>query len=277
MTTQPATLSRMTIEHEHDQDILVRMPHRDELPSSDGAVMESARHRAQASVLIETLADHWDDRDDVYVGGNMFVYFSQLHAKAFRGPDVFVALETTKVPRDKWIAWEEGGKLPDVVIELLSPSTKDLDRGEKLRVYERVWKVGAYVLYDPRTHAIDALAMGPRGRFEPMPKNDDGDFVVEPLGLALGLRPGDVHEEPGPFLRWIDRGTVLPLGLERARAAEAGRDAERARADGERARAEDERARADEARARAEDEAARREAAERRIAELEAALAKGSE
>lgn len=207
--------------------------------------METARHRAQMNLLIETLGDHWAGRDDFYVGGNMFVYFSQLHAKSFRGPDVFVVLDTTKKPREKWEAWEEGGKLPDVVIELLSDSTREIDRGEKLRIYERVWKVATYVLYDPFSHALEGFALGPRGRFVPLEKDERGDLPVEPLGLTLGLRPGDVREEKGPFLRWIERGVTLPSGDERA-------ETERRRAD-------------DEHRLRAR--------AEARIAELEAQLA----
>ena len=176
--------------------------------------MESARHRAQMNVLIESLADLWADRQDFYVGGNMFVYFSELHARTFRGPDVFVVLDTDKRPREKWYAWEEGGKLPDVVIELLSPSTAEVDRNEKRRIYERVWKLRVYVLYDPMTHALEGHVMGPEGRFVTLAPDANGELPIEVLGLSLGLRAGDQYEEPGPFLRWIDRdGRTVPLGF----------------------------------------------------------------
>jgi Uma2 family endonuclease len=260
MTTRSATLGdvssdlerpsleRPSLERSAKDASIERWPPRgDELPSSDGVPMESARHRAQMNVLIESLADLWADRHDFYVGGNMFVYFSELHAKTFRGPDVFVVLETDKRPREKWYAWEEGGKLPDVVVELLSPSTAEVDRNEKRRIYERVWKLRVYVLYDPMTHALEGHVMGPEGRFVPLAPDANGELPVEVLGLSLGLRAGDQYEEPGPFLRWIDRdGQTVPLGRERA--------------ERERERAERERERAD--------------AAERRLAELEALLAK---
>ncbi len=236
-------------------------PRGSDLPSEDGEPMETARHRLQMNVLIDTLADAWADRDDFYVGGNMFVYFSETHAKSFRGPDVFVVLDTTKQSRDKWYAWEEGGKLPDVVIELLSPTTRAIDRGEKKRIYERVWKLATYVMYDPFGHELEVLAPAEDGTFVPVPKDARGDFAVAPTGLSLGLRPGDIHEEAGPFLRWIDAdGAPLPLGRERAE------EAERARDEAQVAR--------DEAQV-ARDEAQRgRDEAERRVAELEAALAK---
>jgi Uma2 family endonuclease len=264
MTTNSVRLGDVSSDLERpvlDASLGVRPPRGDDLPSSDGVPMESARYRAQMSVLIESLADFWEDRQDVYVGGNMFVYFSELHAKTFRGPDVFVVLDTEKRPRDKWYAWEEGGKLPDVVIELLSPSTAHADRHEKRRIYERVWKLRAYALYDPTSHTLEGHAMGPDGRFAALAPDARGDLPIEALGLSLGLRPEGLHEEPGPFLRWIDRdGQPLPLGRERA-------EQERQRAEQERQRAEQERHRADQERARRED-------AERRVAELEALLAK---
>ncbi|MBN8616468.1 MAG: Uma2 family endonuclease [Deltaproteobacteria bacterium] len=243
-------------------------PRGSDLPSSDGEPMETARHRLQMNVLIDTLADAWAARDDFYVGGNMFVYFSELHAKTFRGPDVFVVLDTIKHSRDKWYAWEEGGKLPDVVIELLSPSTREIDRGEKKRIYERVWKLATYVMYDPFSHELEVLTPSDDGTFTPVPEDARGDFAVAPTGLSIGLRDGDIHEEKGPFLRWIDAdGAPLPLGRERAE------DAEQRLAEAERARTEAECARTDAERARMDAEQ-RAADAERRIAALEAAHAK---
>jgi hypothetical protein len=168
------------------------------------------------------------------------VYFSELHAKSFRGPDVFVVLDTTKHSRDKWYAWEEGGKLPDVVIELLSPTTREIDRGEKKRIYERVWKLATYVMYDPFSHELEVLAPSEEGTFVPVPKDARGDFAIAPTGLSIGLREGDLHEEKGPFLRWIDSdGSPLPLARERAEVAErALTEAEQRLADAERRIAE---------------------------------------
>jgi hypothetical protein len=67
----------------------------------------------------------------------MFVYFSQLQVKRndFRGPDVFVALDVERKERKSWVAWEEGGRLPDVVIELTSDSTRHVDHVDKKRTY----------------------------------------------------------------------------------------------------------------------------------------------
>ncbi len=46
-------------------------PGQDELPYSDGEPMESYRHVLQMQLLMETLSDAWDAREDFFVGGNL--------------------------------------------------------------------------------------------------------------------------------------------------------------------------------------------------------------
>ena len=39
----------------------------------------------------------------------------------FRGPDFFVVLDVDgEVDRKSWIVWEENGRYPDVIVELMS-------------------------------------------------------------------------------------------------------------------------------------------------------------
>src|SRR5262249_3419950 len=115
----------------HDPDIPVAPPGEDELPSDDGEPMETNEHRLQMVLLIQSLKEAWARREDFFIGGNMFVYFSetQVTHNDFRGPDVFVVLGTSRRSRKSWVAWGEQGKLPDVVIELLSFRTRHVDRG----------------------------------------------------------------------------------------------------------------------------------------------------
>ncbi|MBM4258323.1 MAG: Uma2 family endonuclease [Deltaproteobacteria bacterium] len=94
-------------------------PTQDELPCDDGEPMETARHRQQMFLLLETLHPWLDQRSDGYAGGNMFLYFSlaQVRHQDFRGPDFFAVLGVPKGERKSWVVWEEG-KGPDVIIEL---------------------------------------------------------------------------------------------------------------------------------------------------------------
>jgi Uma2 family endonuclease len=82
-------------------------PTEDELPYDDGMPMETQRHALQLQLLIDPLRLHWTERQDVYVGGNMFVYFSleQMRRQDFRGPDFFVVLGVPKRERKSWVVW----------------------------------------------------------------------------------------------------------------------------------------------------------------------------
>ena len=200
-------------------------PGEDELPYDDGEPMETARHRQQMQLLIETLSYHLSDRDDVYIGGNMFIYFSELQVKKndFRGPDFFVVLDTVRRERKSWVVWMEDGRMPDVVIELLSESTEHVDRGEKMDIYARNLHVGEYYLYDPFSaeltgHVLDLSTR----RYQRMEILEVGDLPCKQLDLRLGVREGTYEGTTAPWLRWIDmNGDVLPT-----------------RADGEKARAD---------------------------------------
>ncbi|WP_437735733.1 Uma2 family endonuclease [Sorangium sp. So ce1335] len=202
----------------------LRPPGEDELPHDDGEPMESDRHRKQMLLLIESLDLFWKDRDDVYVSGNMAIYFSELQTMKndFRGPDVFVVLDTVRRDRKSWVVWQENGRTPDVVIELLSESTESVDRGEKMRIYAKVLRVPEYFLFDPMKCVLEgyALDIGARS-YRPMASSADGEQVSQQLGLRLGVREGTYLGSQGRWLRWLDaEGRVLPTAEEQARAAE---------------------------------------------------------
>jgi Uma2 family endonuclease len=237
-------------------------PGQDQLPFSDGEPMETMRHFEQMMLLVTTLGEAWRERDDFFVGGNQFIYFSELQTRRndFRGPDVYVVLDTEKKERKSWVVWEENGRLPNVVIELLSESTERVDRGEKMRIYARVWRTPEYYLYDPIDHRFEGYVLDPvRGEYQRLEHDAEGALPVRQLGLRLAVRDTKLVYDVVPALRWIDdSGAVLPTDHERLAAQRASLDAERVRAESERERAESERERA--------------EAAERRLAELEAEL-----
>ena len=133
-----------------DVDALVELT--DLLPYSDGEPLETPWQFAAIVLLKEILFWHWRDRDDFYIGGDMFVYYSldRLRKPEFRGPDFFYVSDVARhKSRDKWVVWAEGGKYPDLVIEFLSPSMADIDRTAKKALYEKVWKTAEYFWYDP--------------------------------------------------------------------------------------------------------------------------------
>ena len=68
----------------------------------------------------------------------------------FRGPEFFVALGVDGArERQGWVVWEEEGHYPDVIVELLSPSTAAVDKGIKKKLYEQISRTADYFVYDP--------------------------------------------------------------------------------------------------------------------------------
>jgi Uma2 family endonuclease len=241
-------------------------PTQEELPHSDDMPLETDRHVQQMNLLIEALRLHWADRTDVFVGGNMFVYFSmeQVRGRDFRGPDFFAVLGVPWRERLSWVVWEEN-KGPDIIIELLSESTAHVDKGEKLQVYQDDLRVPEYYWYDPFTSERAGFVLH-GGAYVPIELDVSERLVSPMLNLALVVWHGTYRRIEAPWLRWATLdGVVLPTGEELA-------EWQRWRAEQDQTRADEERARADEERARADEERARADAAERRIAELEARL-----
>jgi Uma2 family endonuclease len=176
--------------------------------------MESESHLLQMWLLIGSLRLAWKARQDFYVGGNMFIYFSETQAKKndFRGPDVFVVLDTTQRVRRSWVVWEEEGRTPDVVIELTSPSTENTDRGNKMRIYSKVLKVAEYYLFDPLTVELEGYRLDPRSKtYLPMKPDEQGRLPCDQLGLMLSVVDGAFAGVTGPWLRWLTpEGMLLP-------------------------------------------------------------------
>src|SRR5438094_770635 len=90
-------------------------------PESDGKPMaESDLHRKEMTRLIETLDDFFAAGADVYVSGNLLLYYEEGNPRASVAPDVFVVRGVPKRDRPIYKLWEEGAP-PTVVIEVTSP------------------------------------------------------------------------------------------------------------------------------------------------------------
>jgi Uma2 family endonuclease len=195
------------------------LPGPDELPCEDGEPMETGFHDAQDALLKDSLIDAWSERDDYFVAGNMFVYFSerQIRSNDFRGPDVFVVLGVEAKGRKSWVAWEEGGRLPDVVIEVTSDSTAKIDYGIKKQIYAQVWRTPAYFIFDPETEKLEGYRLDSDHRqYMALEPDERGDFEVAALGLKLGLRETKYRQYEQRFVRWLTpEGVPLPTAQER--------------------------------------------------------------
>ncbi len=189
------------------------LPDDTELPYEDGIPLETNWHRHQMNLLIELVEYHWRDRHHFFAGGNMFIYFDRERAltQNFRGPDFFLVKNTTYDPtRKSWIAWKEGGRLPNVIVELASPSTIKTDLTEKKHLYEREFRTPEYFCYDPETRTLQGWRLK-RGLYVPIPPDAQGRMPSREMGLNLGLWKGEHLRYDTHWLRlYTPDGQLVP-------------------------------------------------------------------
>lgn len=181
----------------------------------DGEPLESNRHRNGINILIRSLNQYWHERQDYYCGGNMFIYYSIEQAKNrdFRGPDFFAVLDVDGTrERLSWITWEENGRYPDIIIELMSPSTTKIDLNQKKDLYERVFKTRNYLVYNPFEPAsLQGWESSSSLHYQDIPPNSDGRLWCDTLGLWVGTWEGKIDGETVPWLRFFDPDGNLVL------------------------------------------------------------------
>lgn len=181
----------------------------------DGEPLESNRHRIAMNVLIESLQQNWSDRNDFFTGGNMFIYYSsaQLRNQDFRGPDFFAVLNVDGTnSRQGWVVWEEAGRYPDVIVELMSPSTAKVDKTIKKELYEQTFHTSDYFVYDPfDPNSLQGWHLDHHQQYQPLTPNEQGWLWCEKLGLWLGTWEGTLRRETAIWLRFYDVAGNLVL------------------------------------------------------------------
>ncbi|MEL6880893.1 MAG: Uma2 family endonuclease, partial [Cyanobacteria bacterium J06607_10] len=244
---------------------------------SDEPPLETTLHLQQMMLLLNCLHWIWQDRSDYFAAGNLTVYYSpqKRKDKDFRGPDFFVVLDTQPHPRKSWMVWEEEGKYPNVIVELLSDSTASVDRGLKKRLYAETFRTPEYFWFDPDSQEFQGFALI-RGQYQPIEATPQGHLWSDQLQLFLG-----VHNDQ---LRFFEPdGGLVPTPDEAAieaqtKAAEAQTKAAEAQTKAAQAVTEAEAAQTEASTAKAEAEAAQIEAstakAEAEAAQIEASTAK---
>ncbi|MGI2906657.1 Uma2 family endonuclease [Tolypothrix sp. VBCCA 56010] len=158
---------------------------------SDEPPLETELHLEQILLLLKCLKWLWRDRNDFYAAGNLTIYYSPRQRKSeyFRGPDFFVVRGTERKIRKSWVVWQEDGKYPNVIVEILSPKTADTDKNLKKQIYQDTFRTPDYFWFDPDTlefagfHLVD-------GEYQPLEPNAQGHLWSQQLNLYLGIYQG---------------------------------------------------------------------------------------
>jgi hypothetical protein len=124
----------------------------------------------------------------------MTVYYSprQIKTKDFRGPDFFLVLDTENRERNSWVVWEEGGKYPNLIIELLSPSTASTDKGLKKQIYQDIFRTPEYFWFNPQSLEFAGFILF-GGTYQPIEPNPQGLLWSQQLNLYLGVHDGKLR------------------------------------------------------------------------------------
>lgn len=199
----------------------------------------SRRHLELRTVLFHLLFDELSEH--ATIGSDQFVYWDAGDPRACAAPDAFVRLGTRDASFGSWKVWERGA--PDVAVEIVSDSdAPEASWDDKLDSYRHMG-VRQVVRFDARARP-PSLRVWDRVDGDLVERLVEKNQASTPLGLSFVVAAADGLD---PALR-VARpdGTLVPTRLEARRAEEQAR--------------------------RTETEG--REAAERRIAELEAELAR---
>jgi Uma2 family endonuclease len=204
---------------------LLTGPHRRqrviEYPDSDGEPMaETGIHVLQIIYLYLALRWWFRAEPQTNVGANMFLYYREGRPKKRIAPDVYVAWGVPKRERRSYKIWEEK-QPPQVVFEVTSPKTREVDLGRKRLIYAEIG-VAEYYLFDPfgqylkppfRAYRLDSGEYVPReiepfALFPDKPTDGFHGWRLSSNKLNLELRAMPTNKPDIPYiLRFFDRNT----------------------------------------------------------------------
>jgi Uma2 family endonuclease len=155
---------------------------------SDEPEMESSLHYMQLLILVTSLEWLWRDQNDFFIGADITIYFSrqQLKNRQFRSPHFFLVKDTEKRPRTSWVVWEEDGRYPDLIIELLSNSTAKVDQNLKKSLYENRFHTPEYFWFSPESLEFAGFKLV-GNQYQEIVANQEGYLWSEVLDLYLGV------------------------------------------------------------------------------------------
>ena len=167
------------------EDPNIVYPEEGKVPESE--LQGNARRYVQGALSIR-----YQDQPDIYVAGDLFVFYRMNDAEARLAPDIMVVFGAAESPpRPSWRVWREGGLTPDFVLEIASEGTVVDDAGWKRDRYAAM-AVGEYWRFDPQggdliAELLVGEVLNATGEYQPLPVARDAAGILRGHSELLGL------------------------------------------------------------------------------------------
>jgi Uma2 family endonuclease len=88
--------------------------------------------------------------------------------------------------RKSWAVWEEDGKYPNVIFDVLSDSTAKADKTTKKQTYQDIFRTPEYFLVDPVTSDFEGFVLMAE-KYQAIEPNSNGHLWSRQLDLHVGI------------------------------------------------------------------------------------------
>lgn len=216
MTSTPLNLSSTTL------------PDHTQLPESDSTFVKNFQEHPQSILLtdsIQPVLQQLHPQGDYCIGQDSGIYWrmSDPPERGAEAPDWFyvpnVPATLNGKPRRSYVLWQEF-IAPLIILEFVSgDGTEERDKTPwtgKFWIYEQVIRPAFYGIYEVQKASVEVFHYI-ENRFESISPNERGHFPIPPMGVELGIWPGQYQNLDLPWLRWWDlQGNLLLTGEQRA-------------------------------------------------------------
>lgn len=246
LITPPAPLPRFIEKQENTAMSIARYPieHTDpprpaketlptmyDLPSEDTeeSGLPDEFHLWQSELCSATFCPSTYSPDRIFVASDLNLYYDVHHSGWYKRPDWFAVVGISRLYEGRdlrlsYVMWQEGVR-PIVVMEFLSPSTRDEDLGQSQRkgkqptkweVYEQILGIPYYIVFDRYTDELQGFQLE-GDRYKKLELSQPKVWIPS-LGIGLGLWQGEYRDCDRQWLRWYDaQGNWIPTEAERER------------------------------------------------------------
>jgi Uma2 family endonuclease len=197
-----------------------------DLPDTDGKPAETTFQSVQSRLLTGCLRPVFDQLHPDYnyfVGADSGIYWRLDTDDPLQGckspdwyyvPNVPPMLDGTY--RRSYVLWQENVR-PLLVIEYVSGNgseERDATPGTgKFWVYEQMIQAWYYAIHDPDRERLEVFELV-GGRYRALEATTEGRYLIEPIGLELGVWQGEYQDISAAWLRAWDRDGKMIASLE---------------------------------------------------------------